>query len=226
MWDCFAIDGTIDKMQCWKIRLQLFIFSPLKIFNSKTGQITFPKWPFCKNLSLIQTSIRAFIVFPFLPMLSLYKVRSWAWWMICFLVWVRPVLLLGGGVETIPTLCYIQWSSSAWNPTASTSKSLLCPLPHWTTPSQWCLSLPLKISGQKHILSMALKNLNFTMKATMTMKIKFRLFAAPLFTKSQEVAPHPLCKCTKHYPTIYNTSRAFGNTFWFNVLFFLIFITL
>lgn len=27
------------------------------------------------------------------------------------------------------------------------------------------------------------------MKATMAMKIKFRLFAAPLFTKSQEVAP-------------------------------------
>lgn len=57
MWDCFAIDGTIDKMQCWKIRLQLFIFFPLKIFNSETGQITFPKWPFCKNLSLVQTSI-------------------------------------------------------------------------------------------------------------------------------------------------------------------------
>lgn len=43
--------------------------------------------------------------------------------MICFLVWVHPVLLLGRGPETILTQCYTQWSLSAWNLTACTSKS-------------------------------------------------------------------------------------------------------
>lgn len=66
----------------------------------------------------------------FLFFLRLFpQVRSWAWWRICSPAWARPALLPGRGLETILTLCNILWSSSAWNPTVSISKSASWRLP-------------------------------------------------------------------------------------------------
>lgn len=75
-----------------------------------------------KYLFLQPFPVFLFSLSPMIPC-SADQVRSWAWWRTCSPAWAPRASLPGRGVESVLTLCSTLWSSSAWNPTASISKS-------------------------------------------------------------------------------------------------------
>lgn len=115
---------AIDERYRWKISLPFYPLSGEKVWQMVNHCKYFLRNLFCKVLFCFFWCVH-FTLSSFLSIS--YQVRFWAWWMICSLVWVHPVLLLDGELETTLTLCYIQWSSSAWNLTVSTSKSAIAP---------------------------------------------------------------------------------------------------